>query len=40
MYLAASQASFLTGALQLFQIVFARPQDNTIPMNREHLYPR
>ncbi|MEO8040672.1 MAG: cyclopropane-fatty-acyl-phospholipid synthase family protein [Betaproteobacteria bacterium] len=38
MYLAASQASFQMGALQLFQIVFARPQDNTIPMNREHLY--
>ncbi len=38
MYLAASQASFQIGALQLFQIVFARPQDNTIPMNREHLY--
>lgn len=38
MYLAASQASFLMGALQLFQIVFARPQDNSIPMTREHLY--
>lgn len=38
MYLAASRASFLMGALQLFQVVFARPQDNTIPMSREHLY--
>jgi len=38
MYLAASQASFQMGALQLFQIVFARPQDNSIPMTREHLY--
>lgn len=38
LYLAGSKASFLTGALQLFQIVFARPQDNTIPMTREHLY--
>jgi cyclopropane-fatty-acyl-phospholipid synthase len=38
MYLAGSQATFLIGALQLFQIVFAHAQDNTIPMSREHLY--
>ena len=38
MYLAASRASFLMGALQLFQVVFARPHDNTIPMSRAHLY--
>jgi cyclopropane-fatty-acyl-phospholipid synthase len=38
MYLAASRASFLIGALQLFQVVFARPQDNSIPMSRESLY--
>lgn len=39
LYLAGSKASFLTGALQLFQIVFARGHDNTIPMTRGHLYP-
>jgi cyclopropane-fatty-acyl-phospholipid synthase len=39
LYLAGSQASFLTGALQLFQIVFARPGDNVVPWTRRHLYP-
>ena len=39
LYLAGSKAAFLAGALQLFQIAFARPHDNTIPMSREHLYP-
>ena len=39
LYLAGSKASFLMGSLQLFQIVFARPRDNTVPMSREHLYP-
>lgn len=38
LYLAGSQASFLTGALQLFQIVFARPGDNTVPWTRRGLY--
>lgn len=38
LYLAGSKASFLVGALQLFQIVFARGHDNTVPMSREHLY--
>jgi len=38
MYLAASRASFLMGSLQLFQVVFARPHDNTLPMSRAHLY--
>lgn len=38
LYLAGSQASFLTGALQLFQIVFARPADNTVPWTRRALY--
>ena len=39
LYLAGSKASFLMGSLQLFQIVFARPRDNSIPMSREHLHP-
>jgi cyclopropane-fatty-acyl-phospholipid synthase len=34
LYLAGSQASFRTGALQLFQIVFARGASNTIPWRR------
>ncbi len=38
LYLAGSEASFLMGALQLFQIVFARPRDNGVPMTRAHLY--
>ncbi|MBI1397407.1 MAG: methyltransferase domain-containing protein [Betaproteobacteria bacterium] len=38
LYLAGSKATFLVGALQLFQIVFARGQDNTVPFTRDHLY--
>ncbi len=38
MYLAASRAAFLVGSLQLFQVVFARGSDNTVPASREHLY--
>jgi cyclopropane-fatty-acyl-phospholipid synthase len=34
LYLAGSQASFRTGALQLFQIVFARGTSNAIPWRR------
>lgn len=39
LYLAGSQAAFLAGALQLFQVVFARTHDNQLPRNRRHLYP-
>lgn len=39
LYLAGSQAAFLAGALQLFQVVFARSDDNALPRNRRHLYP-
>ena len=39
LYLAASIAAFTTASLQLFQVTFARGADNTIPWNREHLYP-
>lgn len=38
LYLAGSEASFLMGALQLFQIVFARSDDNSVPLTRQHLY--
>jgi len=39
LYLSGSIASFLVGALQLFQVTFARESDNSIAMTREHLYP-
>jgi cyclopropane-fatty-acyl-phospholipid synthase len=38
LYLAGSKAAFLVGALQLFQLVFSRSRDNTIPITRNHLY--
>jgi cyclopropane-fatty-acyl-phospholipid synthase len=38
LYLAGSQATFLTGDLQLFQVVFARAADNSVPWTREHVY--
>ena len=34
LYLAGSQAAFLTGAMQLFQVVFARGGTNRIPWTR------
>lgn len=38
LYLAGSLASFTTGDLQLFQVVFAHPGNNDIPWSRAHLY--
>jgi len=38
LYLAGSLAGFTTGWLQLFQVVFTRPGNNSIPWSREHLY--
>ena len=38
LYLAGSQAAFQDGGLQLFQVVFARPEVNHMPMTRAHLY--
>ncbi len=38
LYLAGSVATFDTGWLQLFQIVFARPDNNEIAPTRDHLY--
>jgi cyclopropane-fatty-acyl-phospholipid synthase len=39
MYLAGSVAAFKTGSLQLFQVVFAREQNNEVPWTRRHMYP-
>lgn len=36
LYLAGSIASFTTGHLQLFQVVFSRATNNDIPFTREH----
>ncbi len=38
LYLAGSCASFTSGSLQLFQVVFARPGANDIPWSRAHLH--
>lgn len=38
MYLAGSVAAFTTGSLQLFQVVFARAENNDLPWSRRHLY--
>ncbi|MGE3888721.1 MAG: class I SAM-dependent methyltransferase [Vicinamibacterales bacterium] len=38
LYLAGSVVSFTTGSMQLFQISFAREQDNTVPWTRAGLY--
>ena len=37
-YLSSSIACFLSGGLQLFQVVFARGEKNTVPWSRQHLY--
>jgi cyclopropane-fatty-acyl-phospholipid synthase len=38
LYLAGSEASFRTGWLQLFQVVFAPSGSNVVPWSREALY--
>jgi cyclopropane-fatty-acyl-phospholipid synthase len=38
LYLAGSRAAFITGEMQLFQVVFSAGTNNNIPMTREHLY--
>jgi cyclopropane-fatty-acyl-phospholipid synthase len=38
LYLASSLASFSTGWLQLFQVLFARPGLDRLPWSRAHLY--
>jgi len=38
LYLAGSLAAFLSGTMQLFQVVFTRPKNNNLKWNRSHLY--
>jgi cyclopropane-fatty-acyl-phospholipid synthase len=38
LYLAGSEAAFLSGSMQLFQVVFARPASPEIPWTRAGLY--
>jgi cyclopropane-fatty-acyl-phospholipid synthase len=38
LYLASSTAAFLSGSIQLFQLVFARARHNDMPWTRAHLY--
>lgn len=38
LYLTSSMAGFTTGAIQLFQIVFAAATNNDIPWSRAHVY--
>lgn len=38
LYLASASASFISGDLQLFQVVFAREQNNGIPITRDDWY--
>jgi cyclopropane-fatty-acyl-phospholipid synthase len=38
LYLAGSIAGFTTGWLQLFQVLFARPEGYDVPWTRGHLY--
>lgn len=40
LYLAGSIAAFETGALQLFQVLFTKQENNSIPLTREFMYPR
>ncbi len=37
-YLAGSIAAFTSGSLQLFQVLFARPRRNELPLSRAHQY--
>jgi cyclopropane-fatty-acyl-phospholipid synthase len=39
LYLAGSAAAFLGSSLQVFQVLFAYPQNNEIPRTRSHQYP-
>ena len=38
LYLAGCAAAFRASSIQLFQVVFARPDANQIPMTRAHVY--
>jgi len=38
LYLAGCSAAFRSSSIQLYQVVFAHPDDNAVPMTREHIY--
>jgi len=38
LYLSGSSCAFLTGSMQLFQVVFTRAHNNKLPWSRSHLY--
>ena len=38
LYLAGSIANFIAGDTDLYQVVFSRPANNTIPLTRAYLY--
>ena len=38
LYLGGCAAAFLASTIQLFQVVFTHPDNNRIPMTREHVY--
>jgi cyclopropane-fatty-acyl-phospholipid synthase len=40
LYLSGSLASFNTGELHLFQVLFARDRSNQVPWTRAHLYDK
>ncbi|MGC1388533.1 MAG: cyclopropane-fatty-acyl-phospholipid synthase family protein [Steroidobacteraceae bacterium] len=40
LYLAGSIAGFETGSMQLFQVLFSKQENNSIPLTREFMYPR
>jgi len=40
LYLAGSIAAFETGAQQLFQVLFAKQENNSVPLTREFMYPK
>ena len=39
LYLAGSIAAFKAGELQLYQVMFARDSNNSVPWSRAHMYP-
>jgi cyclopropane-fatty-acyl-phospholipid synthase len=38
LYLAGCAAAFRAGSLQLYQVLFAHPEDNGVPLSRAHVY--
>ena len=40
LYLAGCSAAFRASSIQLYQVVFARPENNRLHLTREHLYGR